>query len=455
MTDSGQAPQSHIKVEIAAQKTLAMTKKVITEQGNTMKILIYEDGKWSNLAPMCLIKCVFELRCGFDSLLDKISAVLPEGEKGLWVRDYMKNLAKKKFGLPVNDESFFREDILFVNGRWLAPANEKIALSREKIVKSGDNIIYGFVKKETAAKLWNGNFDEFLKKAGETVVCEEKFLKCVEYPWDLISWNPGVLKDDFARFGKKGVDGDLHKSAAVVGDEQAVYIAGGAKVHPFVALDTAQGPIYIDEGAEVFPSARIEGPCYVGKNTQIMPGANIREGNSFGDMCRVGGEVEESIFYSYANKYHDGFIGHSYIGEFVNLGGLTINSDLKNDYSNVSVYVNGKAMDTGSLKVGSFIGDHTKTSIGVLLNTGTVAGLMCNITAGGILPKVFPSFTWYVNNKFMKGYGLEMMVNTAKTVMGRRKREMPAEEEEAIRYVYEMTAEERKESIRKSRKLSK
>jgi len=220
-------------------------------------------------------------------------------------------------------------------------------------------------------------------------------------------------------------------------------------------LDTSGGPIYIDEGAEVFPSARIEGPCYVGRKTQIMPGANIREGNSFGDVCRVGGEVEESIFYSYSNKYHDGFIGHSYIGEFVNLGGLTINSDLKNDYSNVSVYLNGVPKDTGSLKVGSFIGDHTKTSIGALLNTGTVAGLMCNITAAAMLPKYFPSFTWYVNNKFMKGYGLEMMLNTAKTVMGRRKREMPAEEEEAIRHVYEMTAEERKESIRKSRKLSK
>jgi len=420
-----------------------------------MKILIYEDGKWSNLTPMCFIKCVFELRCGFDSLLDKISAVLPAGDKGFWVRDYMKGLAGKKFGLPVNDESFFSNDLLMVNGRWLAAAQDKIALSGEKIIKSGDNMVYGFVKKETASKFWNGNFDEFLQKIKETVPSEEKTLKCVDYPWNLITWNPSVLKQDFARFGKKGVKGIFHSMSAVVGDQKAIYIAEGAAVHPFVTLDTTHGPIYIDDGAEVFPSARIEGPCYVGKKTMIMPGANIREGSSFGDVCRVGGEVEESIFYSYANKYHDGFIGHSYIGEFVNLGALTTNSDLKNDYSTVSVYMNGVLTDTGDLKVGSFIGDHTKTSIGTLFNTGTVAGMMCNITAAAILPKAFPSFTWYVNDKFMKGYGLEMMINTAKTVMGRRKREMPVEEEEAIRHVYEVTAEERKESIRKSRKLSK
>ncbi len=420
-----------------------------------MKILIYEDEKWRNLTPMCLIKGVFELRCGFDSLLDKILSVLPQGERGFWVRDYMKNLISKKFGVPVNEESFFKDDLLLVNGRWLVSAKEKLAIQEERLIKSGDDIVYGLVRKETVEKYWNGSFDGFLSNVTANISCEVKDLKCVNYPWNLINWNPATLKQDFARFGQSGVRGEMHSMSAVVGNEKSLYIAEGARVHPFVALDTTHGPIYIDEGAEVFPSARIEGPCYVGRDTQIMPGANIREGNSFGDVCRVGGEVEESVFYHYANKYHDGFIGHSYIGEFVTLGGLTINSDLKNDYSNVSVYLNGVSTDTGSLKVGSFIGDHTKTSIGALLNTGTVAGLMCNITAGAILPKYFPSFTWYVNEKFMKGYGLEMMLNTAKIVMGRRKREMSAEEEKTIRYVYEMTAEERKESIRKSRKLSK
>ncbi|HOL21892.1 MAG TPA: putative sugar nucleotidyl transferase [bacterium] len=420
-----------------------------------MKILIYEDTGWRDLLPLTFIKCVFEIRCGYDSVLDKIRAVIPDGEIGLWVRDYIKPLMAKRYNLPVNDTSFFGDDLLVVNGRWLPSSEGRIVISEEKIVSYKGEIIYGLVRKETVQKFWNGDIDKFLSGIKENVRTEEKETRCIRYPWDLIVYNPSVLKDDFIRYGRKGIKGEFHSIAAIVGDSEKLYIEEGAKIHPFVVIDTTHGPVYIDRGAEIFPSARIEGPCYIGKDTQIMPGANIREGNSFGDVCRIGGEVEESIFYSYANKYHDGFIGHSYIGEFVNLGALTTNSDLKNDYSNVSVYLNGKPQDTGSLKVGSFIGDHTKTSIGTLFNTGTIAGLMCNITAGGILPKYFPSFAWYVNNKFMKGYGLDMMINTAKTVMGRRKRQWLDEEEYAIRVAYEMTEEERKEAIKKSRKTSK
>ena len=420
-----------------------------------MKILIYEDEKWRDLLPLTFIKCVFEIRCGYDLLIDKIVAALPEGEKGLWVRDYIKGLTAKRHNMPVNDTSFFDEDILIVNGRWLPSPADRITLSEEKVVMCKGDIVYGLIRKERVQKFWNGDITKFLSAVKEHIPSEEKPLRFISYPWDLIIYNPVVLKEDFKRYGKNGIKGEFHPAAAIVGDAKDVYIEEGAKVHPFVVLDTTHGPVYIDKNAEVFPSARIEGPCYIGKETQIMPGANIREGNSFGDVCRIGGEVEESIFYSYSNKYHDGFIGHSYIGEFVNLGALTTNSDLKNDYSSVCIYLNGVPTDTGSLKVGSFIGDHTKTSIGTLFNTGTIAGMMCNITAGGILPKYFPSFTWYVNNKFMKGYGLDMMINTAKVVMKRRKRELIAEEEEVMRYAYNMTEEERKEAIRKSRKTSK
>ena len=143
-----------------------------------------------------------------------------------------------------------------------------------------------------------------------------------------------------------------------------------------VVIDAEHGPVYIDEGAEIHPFTRIEGPCYVGKKS-ILLGAKCREGNSIGPMCRVGGEVEESIIHGYSNKYHDGFLGHAYVGEWVNLGALTTNSDLKNDYSSVSVMLDGHTpIDTGSTKVGSLIGDHTKTSIGTLLNTGAYVGAM-------------------------------------------------------------------------------
>ena len=126
-------------------------------------------------------------------------------------------------------------------------------------------------------------------------------------------------------------------------------------------------------------------------------------------MCRIGGEVEESIIQGYSNKYHDGFLGHAYVGQWVNLGALTTNSDLKNDYSEVTITLDGRTqLTTGSTKVGALIGDHAKTSIGTLLNTGACVGAMTVlVTSGKLLPKFIPSFTWYFNDAIISGAGKE------------------------------------------------
>jgi len=417
-----------------------------------MKALVFEDDKWTNLTPLSYIHPVYELRCGKTTLFEKIAKKLRGMEIGLGARDYIAALAHKKFNLPVNDPKFFTDDVVLVNGRWLAKAKDTIRTDREGVYTSGDNIVYAVVKRERIAKLWNGDFNALLGQL-RTALPETKVeVVMINFIWEFIHHNPEQLREDIEAEGKKGLGTNFPAQSVVVGSADEVYIDPDAQVHPFVVLDTKSGPIYIDRKAKIFPFARIEGPCYIGEDVQIMPGASIREGNSFGPVCRIGGEVEESIFQGYSNKYHDGFIGHAFIGEWVNLGGLTCNSDLKNDYTTVSVYLNGKLTDTGDLKVGSFIGDHTKTSIGVMLNTGTVIGTMCNLTAGGILPKFFPAFSWYVNGKFSKGFGLEMMLQTARAAMARRKKELIPEEEAVIRKVYEMTKEMRSEYIKKSRK---
>jgi UDP-N-acetylglucosamine diphosphorylase / glucose-1-phosphate thymidylyltransferase / UDP-N-acetylgalactosamine diphosphorylase / glucosamine-1-phosphate N-acetyltransferase / galactosamine-1-phosphate N-acetyltransferase len=171
-------------------------------------------------------------------------------------------------------------------------------------------------------------------------------------------------------------------------------------------------------------------------------------------MCRVGGEVEESIIHGYSNKYHDGFLGHAYVGEWVNLGALTTNSDLKNDYSSVTVVLDGKTpISTGSTKVGSLIGDHTKTSIGTLINTGAYVGAMALVaTIGRLLPKFLPSFAWYVEGAVTKGFGKKKVYETAKMAMSRRKCTWTPADEALWDTVYEMTAPTRDEAVRKGRK---
>ena len=220
-----------------------------------------------------------------------------------------------------------------------------------------------------------------------------------------------------------------------------------------VVIDAEHGPVYIDEGAEIHPFTRIEGPCYIGKNS-ILLGAKCREGNSIGPFCRIGGELEESIIHGFSNKYHDGFIGHSYVGQWVNLGALTTNSDLKNDYSNVSVMLDGKtSIDTGSTKVGSLIGDHTKTSIGTLFNTGSYVGAMAIIMATGKpLPKFIPSFSWFIEGNVTKGFGRRSLYQTAEKATGRRNGQWTQAEQAMWDVIFEMTASPRKEAIRKGRR---
>jgi hypothetical protein len=172
-------------------------------------------------------------------------------------------------------------------------------------------------------------------------------------------------------------------------------------------------------------------------------------------VCRVGGEVEESILQGYSNKYHDGFLGHAYVGEWVNLGALSTNSDLKNDYSTVAVSLDGHdSIDTGSTKVGALIGDHTKTSIGTLFNTGAYVGAMALVAATGKpLPKFIPSFAWFLEGVVTKGFGKKRLYETARTAMGRRKRQWTAAEEAMWDEVFRLTAPERSEAIKKGRRV--
>jgi hypothetical protein len=171
-------------------------------------------------------------------------------------------------------------------------------------------------------------------------------------------------------------------------------------------------------------------------------------------MCRLGGEVEGSIVHGYSNKYHDGFLGHAYVGQWVNLGALTTNSDLKNDYSRVSVTLDGRtAIDTGSTKVGALVGDHTKTSIGCLLNTGACVGAMALIaTTGRLLPKFIPSFAWLVEGVVTKGFGRKSLYQTAATAMGRRNCRWTPADEALWEEVFRITAAERGEAVDKGRR---
>ena len=210
---------------------------------------------------------------------------------------------------------------------------------------------------------------------------------------------------------------------AIVGPREGLRVHPTARLDPMVVVDTTAGPVVIDRDTVISAFTRLEGPCYVGPGTQVF-GAKIRAGTSIGPNCRVGGEVEASILLAHVNKYHDGFLGHAYVGEWVNLGAGTQNSDLRNDYGEVRVMVNGQLVSTGRGKVGCFLGDHTKTGLGTLLNTGTNAGAFCNLLPGGLLPRAVPSFTTCQEGRLVDHGDLDSALEIAAKVMARRGAEL-------------------------------
>lgn len=420
-----------------------------------MKLCIFEDQGYDGLYPMTLTRPAFELKCGHTQLWEKIVRKFPKTEVTFLCRDYVAEVFANRTGQGrVNDERALKGDgCLFVNGRWLFD-NAGLSLDGpEEVGVCGEDVVYARVLGATLDRLASEGLSGLVGRLREALVVKEVEADLISYPWNLISKNPGAIEADFAALGRRGVHGKVHPQAALLGNESDVYIAEGVEVQPLVVLDATQGPIILEEGVTVFPNSRIEGPSCVGRDSQIV-GTNLREGCAIGPVCRIGGEVEESIVHGYSNKYHTGFLGHSYLGEWVNLGALTTNSDLKNDYSAVDVYVRGKVMNSGDNKVGSFIGDHTKTGIGCLLITGTVIGVMSNVLpAGGMLPKFIPSFVWFSPDRVIAGSRIMRLgISTARTAMGRRKVEMTSADEEVLHKVYELTDEERKKVASRSKR---
>ncbi len=405
--------------------------------------------------PLALCRPIWELRCGMSSLGEKLVAKTGVRDVACFVPEYMAESYRAKTPWPVNDlQSLKGDDLLLVSGRVKAAGLDMMPQGPSQAVFLPDGeCLLARITREDAAKLDASSIEAFLASARSSLPAAALDVPTWNYTWDLILANPAQLIEDYKKAGRSGIEGTVEQPNAIRGSAKDVYVAHGAVVHPMVVLDAAAGPIYLDEGVVVHPFTRIEGPAYIGKHS-ILLGAKCREGNSIGPMCRVGGEVEESIIQGYSNKYHDGFLGHAYVGEWVNLGALTTNSDLKNDYSSVSIILDGHTpIDTGSTKVGALIGDHTKTSIGTLLNTGAYVGAMALIAATGrLLPKFLPSFAWYLEGVVTKGFGKNKLYETAKVAMSRRKCEWTAAEQAMWDEIFQLTAPERNEAIKKGRR---
>jgi len=240
------------------------------------------------------------------------------------------------------------------------------------------------------------------------------------YPWDPIKNLKEDLEEDFKFLGA-GIKGEVH-SSVVIHNPKEVLVEEGAIVDAHTVLDARQGPIYIGKGTIVHPGALLRGPLSIGR------------------YCKIAGEVLHSIFLDYTNKGHYGFIGHSYVCGWVNLGAGTTNSNLKNNYSNIKVLAEGRPVDTGVNFMGCFIGDHTKTAIGTMIYTGCVIGVAANLFGQPYYKKFVPSFSWGGLKEVAK---LEEVIETARAAMKRRGIGISEADINLLNKVFSLTTNER------------
>ncbi len=421
---------------------------------------MFEDEKAENFFPLTYTRAVFDLRIGMYTILRRVEKSL--GLDAVFVRNYLAKVYSERLnGVSINslgndENSIFINSRLILNEDFLQRLKEKIESKKYfTIFQDGDPIVIhapSSEARELGEMLAEGNIEGFktaCRNIGERI--ELKGL-VVEYPWDLIHLNTDLLVKDFSGYRGREWQGNIDERAVVYGNQGDIYIARGAEVEAYAVLDARKGPIYIGENSRVASGAVIEGPAYIGQNTLIVAHALIREGSNIGDVCRVGGEVEESIVQGFTNKYHTGFLGHAYVGEWVNLGALTTNSDLKDTYGTVKVNICGKRFDTGSIKVGCFIGDMAKTSIGTFIYTGKKIGVASHLH--GIVYEDVPSFTIYA--KSLGAEPVELYIDSAieiqRRMMARRNRTPSKAEEELIRTIFQLTGEKRRAAgVKRSR----
>ncbi|UNQ73092.1 putative sugar nucleotidyl transferase [Infirmifilum sp. NZ] len=387
-----------------------------------------------NLQPLTLTRPVFLLKVGPRTILEEIEAAVG-APRALYTRAYLAEHVQSLTGIPVNPKGLYK-NVLVVNASYLpqqgvACGNDEAYFHRGKLVYAclrelsvGDPLSLAETVEKVAAGLGRQELSNALT---------------VGRLWDLPKLPHVTIPREAARL--TWASAPPH-GVNVIGELSRLLLHPESRVIPPVTVDTTKGPVIVEARAVVGPFTYIEGPAYIGSETRVRASTVIRAGSSIGEACRVGGEVSESIMHGYSNKAHDGFLGNSYVGEWVNIAAGAITGNLRNDYGEIVVYTPRGPTKTGETKVGSFIGDHARVSIGTMLNAGTIVGVAANVVAPEMAPKYIPSFTRFHRMK-LEEIPLKEALSAIDRMMGRRGRKLTSGEVAILRHVYEATAEER------------
>jgi len=409
-------------------------------------ILLYEPNNTADFYPFSILHSIWEIRVGAFRIFEKYQFLFPDANVMYYGRkDHLASFYKR-FGFESQN---FHEGNLLALDCSLLPSQEFLT-NMSKIIETLDkSLIFTINKKAIGIYIASDDLNKTEEFSRPELISDldidlfAKFSRIelsnftkLNYLYDAIYANGAALRED-AHLRR------MHNKLLAVNDYTGVYstnadeilLGKNVQIAPGCVLDASEGPIILDDNVKIMANAVILGPCYIGKNSIIKIGAKIYQDCSFGEWCKVGGEIENSIIQSYSNKQHEGFLGHSFLCEWVNLGADTNNSDLKNTYSNIKIRLENEEIDTGKMFLGLLCGDHTKTGINTMFTTGTVVGICGILVREWFLPNFIPSFSWG-GGKNSPTYKVTSAIETAKIVLGRRNKELLPEEEKLIRNEY-------------------
>jgi len=384
-----------------------------------MNVILFDSNR-SNFYPLSYTRPISEFRIGILTIKEK------------WTH-YYKNISTKTEDYLVSKYPIRKQkENLWIDASVLPSKELKTeldSLRNGEVLESNGKII--------AFKNLNYSFKN-LNKINTSIL-----VNSIENIWDIFSDNGREIEADFKLLTKARKSQKISDTNTVIGKH--IFIEKGAKISCSI-LNAENGPIYIGKNTEIMEGAIIRGPFAMGENAVLKMGAKIYGPTTLGPHCKVGGEVNNSVFFGYSSKAHDGFLGNSVIGEWCNLGADTNNSNLKNNYTEIKLwnYEMERFKKTGLQFCGLIMGDHSKCGINTMFNTGTVIGVSANIFGSGFPRNFVPSFSWGGASGFQV-YKLPKVFEVASKVFERRKLDFDENEQNILSEVYDMTKRYRNE----------
>lgn len=433
-------------------------------------VIFFDDRAESRFGPLTELRAASELRCGAFSLEEKLLRRL--GSAGIRdiTRSYDTPTGTIRFSPTLLGSS---QSVIFLSIRALLRPEAVDVMTNSRTECRFESTSGSFLGARFSTESIIRQGDDWADTLVDTLSKRIPRLTIpsgrMDYPWHLVQAireeiafdlaladaddagvaNPLLPADVTTRGGENiRITGQVFIGPGVILDAESeqIRLDEGSRIDAGAMLVALDGPIWIARNARVMPGAILTGPVYVGPSSIIRPGARLNGAVAVGPYCRVGGEVSGALMQGYSNKQHSGYLGASFVGEWVNLGAATDNSDLKNNYRPIEVTLDGQIIDSGDLHVGVFLGDFVRTAIHTRLNSGTAVGSCCNLFGADFPDKAVPPFIWFGSSGYQE-CRLDKALETIRVVMSRRGRELDARLEAALNDLFDRSRDERAEFL--------